>query len=342
MTNPYIPNFSGLSKKDALDLRLLFQRFHELNAEVQAIPRPWTPAQIRALSAVSQQVQVPAQADPQLNPGGATIGIPGISFVNAAGSGVILQGLYSARPSPAGSSAGSIFYATDQDVYYTLVSGAWKYAAGVMRGTINPDTKPVLIAADDGFLFYDTVYQHTYRWDGAAWGYAPGDDGSGYIRNFTVAPRTGKWQLCDGTAAIKESLANGTDALVAFSALAAGTMPNLTGTPSYARWNSACTGTVNAAAAPTISGNTGDTSAGTPSGTNSAPAFTGNAAPTSVANTALGADVAVIFPYTPTGSVAAPVFTGNAMATHHHDGSTLVVSTATQMRNLDVLPYYRQ
>lgn len=261
------------------------------------------------------------------------------------GSPVVLADIYANRPAAASLGAGTLFYATDRTVTYLNVVNTsnvqvWIYKDGIMFGTLSPNQKPTLTTNDTNFLFYSSDFQHLYRWTGSAWVYA--DDGSGYIRNDTISPpRSGVWQLCDGTAGVSESKADGTIGLVAFSGLAAGTMPNLTATPSYARWNSAVTGTVNAAVAPTISGNTGATSGGTPAGTISTPTFTGDAAPTSVANTALGTDNAVAFPYTPTGNISTPTFSGSALSTHVHSGASLVVSATTGMRNMDVFPFYR-
>ena len=155
----------------------------------------------------------------------------------------ILSGTYAARPSATGQTDGTLYYAANQTVTYIAISGAWVYFSGTMRGTINPDQKPTLVAADAGFLFYSTDFAHTYRWTGTAWEYAPGDDGSGYVAFYTVAPPAGIWQACDGTASVYRSLANGTRALVAFSSLAAGTVPDWNG-GEFVRMGAAVTGAV--------------------------------------------------------------------------------------------------
>jgi hypothetical protein len=80
---------------------------------------------------------------------------------------------------------------------------------------------------DAGRAFYATDYQHTWLWTGSAWTFGDGDQGSGFIAWYMVAPRSGKWQLCDGSASISESRADGTIDLVNFPGLAAGTMPDL-------------------------------------------------------------------------------------------------------------------
>lgn len=214
------------------------------------------------------------------------------------------SGTYANRPAATDVDDGSTYYATDQGVTYLAISGVWIYMSGVMRGTINPNLKPTLALADAGFVFYSTDFQHTYRWTGAAWEYAPGDDGSGFITHFAVAPRTGSWQLCDGTAGVYESKADGTRAQVAFSALAVGTMPNLTGTVSYLRNAPAVTGTVNAAVAPGISGQT-DVDPG------------------------FGTEVAA-----GGGSVV-------ASHTHQHLFGSLAAGNGGQPRNMDAMPYYR-
>ena len=107
---------------------------------------------------------------------------------------------------------------------------------------------------DTGQRFYATDYQHWYRWIGAGWAYDDGDAGSGFIAWFTIAPRTGRWQLCNGAASVSESRQDGTAGLVAFSGLAAGTMPDLITTPTYLRGAGACTGVVVAASNPAFAG----------------------------------------------------------------------------------------
>lgn len=54
---------------------------------------------------------------------------------------------------------------------------------------------------DAGFRYRVTDYGHEIVWDGSIWGFAPGDNGSGYYAVFQVTPEAASsWQLCDGTA----------------------------------------------------------------------------------------------------------------------------------------------
>lgn len=210
---------------------------------------------------------------------------------------VFRQGTYATRPAVAATDNGLVYYATDQDVYYQVVAGAWKYMCGVMRGTLSPDLKPALVAGDAGFLFYSTDFDHVFRWSGAAWALAPGEDRIGEIRFFdgVVAPGTG-WQLCDGTVTNRSTPTGGTAAV---------TVPNYT-TPAYVKAGIA------AVIGPTAaSGTVAAVSAGTPSGTVSQPTFTGNALGTHQ-HDAISAG-------TPSGTVSQPTFTGNALGTHQHE-----------------------
>lgn len=122
-------------------------------------------------------------------------------------------GLHADRAGTSPSTKGrKLFYETDRAILYANVGGAWVYASGTMAGTLSPDTKPTdLTTTDQGFLFQATDYGHTYRWNGSAWQYAPGDGGSGYI--VAGFGNGGIWALCDGSATnIAQS--NGTIALV--------------------------------------------------------------------------------------------------------------------------------
>ncbi len=197
----------------------------------------------------------------------------------------------------------ALFYETDRTVYYQVINSTWVYTTGIMRAAL-ASLPTGLTASDAGFLFFATDYLHTYIWSGSVWSYAPGDEGSGRIVYFSVAPRGGLWQKLDGSTGVTESLANATTALVAFSGLAAGTVPNLTGTPSYLRSAATCTGVVNAA---------------------TAPAFTGTPAPLVTAD------------FTLIGSPA--LITLDGSATSYTPAGT--ISASGQPRNMDAIPYYR-
>jgi hypothetical protein len=81
---------------------------------------------------------------------------------------------------------------------------------------------------DSGLLVWVVDYNHLIRWSGAAWEWAPGEVGSGFIRDFLATPGP-EWVLCDGSA---------TDYLVVTPtpAAVAITLPNDPGTAPYARF----------------------------------------------------------------------------------------------------------
>ena len=277
---------------------------------------------------------------------------------------VFRQGTYATRPAVAASDNGLVYYATDQDVYYQVVAGAWKYMCGIMAGTLSPDTKPTLVAGDANFLFYAADYDKIYQWTGAAWRIADGADKIGEIRFFdgSVAPGTG-WQLCDGSTVTRSTPTGGTTPV---------TVPNYT-TPAYVK-----AGIVAAVGPTAASGTVSPVSAGTPAGTNSAPAFTGSAlgahahslpiflddgipaigvptkglfgteAPSthtvyaSVNTAALPPGILdslekseSVSAGTPAGTVAAPIFTGSALAAHDHGPNNL------ELRNTQLQAFYR-
>lgn len=85
-----------------------------------------------------------------------------------------------------------------------------------------------LSGGDLGVLIFLADYGHLLRWDGAAWEWGPGDDGSGYIQDFLVDPGVG-WVLCDGATS---------DYLTVTPTVAAVpiTLPNDPGTAPYSRF----------------------------------------------------------------------------------------------------------
>jgi hypothetical protein len=224
---------------------------------------------------------------------------------------------------------GSFYYETDRAALYLDVAGVWTYVAGVMQCT--QATLPTdLGASDKGFLAHVTDYGHLLQWSGTAWGWAPGDAGSGLIHGFLSAPTGSGWHLCDGST-VKMLNADGTLSQV--------TLPNLANA-AYLKLATATAVGPNAA-----SGQTAAVSAGTPSGTNSAPAFTGAADTTSTESadatvqSGSGATVAAAghtHTVTPSGTVAAPTFTGDALAAHAHGPGTL------DLNNTQLLAYFRQ
>lgn len=274
-------------------LQKAYERINSLQNTVSSIPAPLSESQIKALIGPTAQQAI------------STGGSNPVFITQITGSSdldQVLYGTHADRPSPPAVHGTALYYETDRTVIYILINGVWVYATGIMRAALA--SLPTLTTADTGFLFYSTDYQHTYLWSGAAWSYAPGDEGSGRIEYFAVSPRGGVWQKLDGSTGITESLANGTTALVAFSGLAAGTVPDLITTPSYLRGAAASTGTVNAATAPT---------------------FTGTPAPIVTAD------------FTLTGSPA--ITTLNGSNTSYTPAGT--VSATGEPRHMDAIPYYR-
>lgn len=56
-----------------------------------------------------------------------------------------------------------------------------------------------LTPASAGQLYFVTDYAHQLQWSGKAWGWAPGELGSGFIVAFPDAPQGNKWHPCDGS-----------------------------------------------------------------------------------------------------------------------------------------------
>ncbi len=117
----------------------------------------------------------------------------------------------------------SLFYETDTGVTYISVgeigSLVWVYFSGVHYDVLA--SIPTTLGVDDeGYLFGATDYLHEWRWDGAAWHFAPGDPGSGYIVAGVDVPLGGLWAACTGA-----GVTVATDAGLTASI----TSPNLTG-----------------------------------------------------------------------------------------------------------------
>lgn len=81
-------------------------------------------------------------------------------------------GTHAARPAASTVPVRALYVETDRgNVIYQNQSGAWKYAAGQMLGTLSPDQRPTDLGANDtGFRFQatDVVYSVFY-WSGSAW-----------------------------------------------------------------------------------------------------------------------------------------------------------------------------
>lgn len=127
------------------------------------------------------------------------------SWVAQGAIGVTLQdnrANFLANYNPADYPVGTTFWITDWTVLYQVVDNAgtkeWHYRLGTYSNTLA--NIPTLAAADTNFLFNVTDYAHVLKWSGSAWGWGPGEIGSGYYGFWESAPTSNGWQVCDGTA----------------------------------------------------------------------------------------------------------------------------------------------
>ena len=95
--------------------------------------------------------------------------------------------------------AGSLFLATNTGAIFVNTGSNWNTAfPGVRAGALGSLTGS-LAAIDAGFIYQATDYGHSYRWNGNAYNFAPGD-ASAYIvaaANGTP-PQGGLWFACNG------------------------------------------------------------------------------------------------------------------------------------------------
>ena len=94
---------------------------------------------------------------------------------------------------------------------YVRASMAWVYQSGTYANTLAGI--PTLTAAEAGFRFWATDYQHTWVWSGSAWAWDLQDEGSGYIEVRSQAPRVGLWQVCDGSTIPVSTTGGGTSSV---------------------------------------------------------------------------------------------------------------------------------
>jgi hypothetical protein len=238
---------------------------------------------------------------------------------------------------PSRQAPGTLLRETDRTVTYRVhedsVTGArsWVYDSGTMQGTLSPDLKPTGLGTDDtGFLFWSTDYEHLYRWTGAAWDYAPGDQGSGFIQLDTAAPTTGVWALADGS---------GTTRSTATGTLSAFTTPDLTG--QFIKGGT-YTGSTVSAAIPGITGSTGDESAHTHTIDHDHPSeSSGGPSGTTVVQSGTGTTVASSS-HGHTTDLAALTGASGAGSAHHHGVGTLALAGAAEPAHVLLAPYFRR
>ena len=175
--------------------------------------------------AIAQTVAQQA-ASTVLNITNAT-GTPG----TATGAGVTFAGTHATRGAASAHPNGTLYFETDRTVLYVVLSAQWVYVAGIMA-TAQATLPTDLGAGDAGFLVNVTDYAHLLEWGGAAWGWGPGDGGSGFVQGFVVDPGTG-WFLCSGGQATFLK-ADGT--LGTTGSGGAASLPNLTTSPTIAEF----------------------------------------------------------------------------------------------------------
>lgn len=162
----------------------------------------------------------------------------------------------------------AIYRESDTTLKYVSDGTNWIYDSGSYRRIQSQIAALVAVLGvhDAGLLIDVTDFTHTLRWDGAALGFAPGDDGSNYLIDATSAPLGKTVQLCDGTV---------TSYLKADGTLQAYTTKNLAG--HYRKSVTAAADALVAAVAPGISGTTAVASTGITVGAHPDHAHTVNA-----------------------------------------------------------------
>lgn len=197
------------------------------------------------IASVAKKQQAPLTIDQIRRALGATGGSPLNIFtlLGSSSGGLVQMGTHAQRIAlnPASLPSGSIFWETDRTAAYMVIAGQWWFVVGTpFAGTLSPNQKPSdLGTRDAGFEFRSTDFDRLYRWTGSAWIDAPGQEARGQIAFFPITidaaftPGTG-WQLCDGTAGVTISKADGTTGTV--------TVPDLTTASRFLRSVSGATG----------------------------------------------------------------------------------------------------
>ncbi len=228
--------------------------------------------------------------------------------------------------------AGTLFFETDRTLTYVnlLVSGTltWTYLSGIGYAVL-ASAYSGLGVADTNLLFFATDYFHLYRWTGAAFVFAPADDGSGYFRWDRTTPNMGLWQICDGTAVnVAKADATGTTSV---------TTPNATG--SYLKVAASYNVTPQAAVAPGISGSTASESAHTHS--INPPNTTSGDGSNHTVTVDPGA-ISTVSSSSHTNDVDIAAFTSGVGSAHLHAAGTLAVDATGQPLHLDTQLYLRR
>jgi hypothetical protein len=106
---------------------------------------------------------------------------------------------YANRPAVTTGDNGKLFFATDFQVMWVVVAGAWVYVAGIYVGLLS--AMPTLAAGDVGFLFWATNTTDLYMWFGTSWSIILSDRIEQLVRSESAArgsPVTGHPTMRDG------------------------------------------------------------------------------------------------------------------------------------------------
>jgi hypothetical protein len=262
-------------------------------------------------------------------------------------SGTHAQRLNPRNPPASSFQQGAFYLESDRGVTYqnrmVMVGAAnlptWVYAFGEMAALLA--AIPTDLGVNDaGFIFDVLDFNHRLQWSGTAWGWAPGDEGSGRMVVCEIDPTGAGWHLYDGSAGVLYLKATGATGTI--------TLPNLVGVTTDAAFIVAGSpnGGPNAATAPTIGGSTATASAVTgltnPAATGStSPGNTG--APSATVTAASGSGITVAtFAHTHieaahTHSIGAPADPG-----HVHTLTGITAGTDGTPANLVRRPWFRQ
>ncbi len=142
---------------------------------------------------------------------------------------------------------GVLYETTDTFQLYQWNGSAWKlFTQMYSRTQAQLATFAGTLGASDAGLLVDVSdYGHVLQWTGSAWSWGPGEQGSGMLQAFAVAPTGPGWHACDGTVGVTYLKADGTTGTL--------TVPNTAATAAYMKAGGAYAAAISAATVPTIS-----------------------------------------------------------------------------------------
>lgn len=224
---------------------------------------------------------------------------PTVAF--ATESSTVWRGTHTAR---------ATWPAKDNDVYietdrnylaylYVAATNTWQYVSGVYQRTQAQlaALAATLVASDAGLLVEVTDYAHVLRWTGAAWQWGPGEQGSGALVAFAIAPGTG-WAVCNGSS-VAYLKSDGTTGTV--------TLPNTAATPAYLQNGPAYSATITPKTVPTFAGTASQVTSG-PSGTTTVQSGSGATVASSAHTHTLTPAGTIALPADPIANFPAPLY----------------------------------